>query len=458
MKGFQAVLRRSDVFLLGVAATFNLNLVAMMAATGWVMPLLMAAVLLAFVIPQAVAVVELNRQFPGEGGMAEWVRHHFGPFAGFLTAWCYWAINVVYVPAIILFLVENLDAFIHGAPSTEGVPSRWLLPACLATLWLVLGLSVLGFRVSRWFSNAGGCGTLLALIVLVALCGSSAVARGGPSHPASATPSAGISGDWTSWASFGVFCMALVGPELGSVIGEEVRESSRVVPWSVWRVSIVAVVCYLLGAGALQLAVPAATIHSVRGVLAVASAVAESMGVNWAVWLLALFLGVSAFGAALTWFAGASRMLWVAGHDGALAARFANISPRLGTPVFALLFQASLSTLVLTIGFAGAGAQQVFTTLVDLSVVLQLFPYLTTFAALVRAGITSRGAHARRMIAAGTAGVASSLASIVLAFVPLRQVESIWVHEAKLAAGCILFFGSCGWIFAKASISRKRSP
>ncbi|HEV3003410.1 MAG TPA: hypothetical protein VGX78_03070, partial [Pirellulales bacterium] len=78
--GFKAVLRRGDVFLLGVVATFNLNLVPTMAATGWAMPALMAAALVMFAIPQAVAVVELNRRFPGEGGMAEWVRHHFGDF------------------------------------------------------------------------------------------------------------------------------------------------------------------------------------------------------------------------------------------------------------------------------------------------------------------------------------------------------------------------------------------
>ncbi|HEV3022287.1 MAG TPA: APC family permease, partial [Pirellulales bacterium] len=304
--------------MLGIVATFNLNLLPTMAATGWVMPALMAAALVTFAIPQAVAVVELSRRFPGEGGMAEWVRHHFGDFCGFLTAWCYWAINVVYVPTLIVFLVGNLGFLIHGGPTTQGSPTLPMLAACLAALWLVAGLSVLGFGVSRWFSNAGGCCTLLALIVLVALCGRSALAGPIVRPPANLEQATSPPGelDWTSLGAFGVFCMALVGPELGTVIGDEIRESPTVVGWSVWRVSLLAVLCYWLGAGSLQFSVPAETIHSVEGVLAAANAIAEPLGATWVVSLLGSLLGVSVAGAALTWFAGASRMLWLAGHDG----------------------------------------------------------------------------------------------------------------------------------------------
>ncbi len=33
--GFSRILRKADVFLLGVVATFNLNLVPTLAASGW---------------------------------------------------------------------------------------------------------------------------------------------------------------------------------------------------------------------------------------------------------------------------------------------------------------------------------------------------------------------------------------------------------------------------------------
>jgi amino acid transporter len=130
--GFSRVLRRADVFLLGVVATFNLNLVATLAGSGWAMPALMLTAVLTFVLPQAVAAVELNRRYPSEGGMAEWVRGHFGDFWGFLTAWCYWANNVVYIPTLLVFLAGNLTYLLLGETDEESKPGLAAFAACLA--------------------------------------------------------------------------------------------------------------------------------------------------------------------------------------------------------------------------------------------------------------------------------------------------------------------------------------
>lgn len=442
--GFSRVLRRADVFLLGVVATFNLNLVSTLAASGRAMPALMLAAVLTFVVPQAVAVVEVNRNFPGEGGMAEWVRRHFGDFFGFLTAWCYWATNVVYIPTLIVFLVGNLNYLITGGAATDSPQTPLMFVACLVGLWLVVGLCVLGFGISRWLSNAGGIGMLLALGVLVSLCGWS-VLTGGMIWPAASTTPIF---HWTNVAPFGVFCLALVGPELGSVVGDEIRESTTVVPWSVWRVALLAVVCYVLGAGVMQISLPAETIHSVEGVLAAAHSIAQRVGGGWVIVPLGWLICVSVIGAAVAWFAGASRMLWVAAHDGSLPPYFARLSPRFGTPVLALLFQGALSTLILAAAFLGSHAHQVFITLVDLTVVLQLIPFLTMFAGLLRAGIVEHGPRPSWFVVAGAAGVCSSLTGIMLAFVPSRHVESVLAHEINLSAGCTLFLVSCGLIFA----------
>ena len=442
--GFTKILGRVDVFLLGVVATFNLNLVPTIAGSGKVMlPLMLAAVLL-FVIPQAIAVVQINRRFPGEGGMAEWVSYHFGDFWGFLTAWCYWGINVVYVPTLILFFIGNLSFLLQGNQSSESLNTLPIFLAALVLLWLIVGLSVVGFGVSRWLSNAGGIGMLTALVVLLTLCGWSMAT--GRAVQADVMPS--LAFDWSSVATFGVICMALVGPELGTVIGDEIQESRSVVPWSVWRVAILAAVCYTLGAGVLQLAVPTATIHSVQGVLAAAQSIAEPLEAQWLVSLLGTLICVSVIGASVTWFAGASRMLWVAAHDGSLPAPLATLSPRFGTPVAALVLQGVLSTAILAISFVGSQAQQVFTTLVDLSVVLQLIPFLTLFVGLFRAGLVERNEHSKVFMLAGAAGALASLAGILLAFVPSRQVESVWMHELNLIGGCVLFVGSCVVLFA----------
>jgi amino acid transporter len=301
----------------------------------------------------------------------------------------------------------------------------------------------LGFGVTKWLSNAGGLGMLAALILLLLLCGYSAL-RGEIVWPAA---EAAANLDWKMVAAFGVFCLALVGPELGTVVSEEIRESTTVVPWSVWRVAMVAVICYFLGAAVLQLTLPTESIHSVEGVLAAADAIGLRVGAGWMVAPLGWLMCLSVCGAAVAWFAGASRMLWVAAHDGSLPPIFARLSPRFGTPVFALVVQGVLSTLVLAGSFAGAGAKQVFITLVDLTVVLQLIPFLAMFAGLLRAALVERGPRTPIFAAAGAAGIFSCTAGIVLAFVPSRQVESVWTYEINLSAGCLLFLGTCVLIF-----------
>lgn len=442
--GFARVLRRADVFLLGVVATFNLNLVATLASSGWAMPVLMLAAVLTFVLPQAVAVVEVNRRFPGEGGMAEWVRGHFGDFWGFLTAWCYWGTNVVYVPTLCVFLVGNLRFLMSSGTDTEADKSGGTLVACVVVLWLVVGLSIVGFGVSRWLSNAGGIAMLLALVLLLALCGWSILA-GDVSWPES---SATQTLDWKSLAAFGVFCLCLVGPELGTVVGDEIRESSVVVPWSVWRVASLAVVCYVLATGVLLLTLPTEKIDPEKGVLAAAHTISQPVQAWWVVLALGCLLCVSVVGAAVAWFAGSSRMLWLAAHDGSLPPVFARLSPRFGTPALALLVQGVLSTLILAATFLGSQAEQVFVTLVDLTVVLQLIPFLTMFAGLVRAGFQEHGPRRPLFLTAGLAGIGSTTAGIVLAFVPLRHVESVLAFEVNLFAGCLASLLSCGLIFA----------
>jgi amino acid transporter len=311
-------------------------------------------------------------------------------------------------------------------------------------LWFVVGLCVLGFGISRWLSNAGGIGMLLALGVLVSLCGWSASTSGIVWPAASPTPVF----YWTNSAPFGVFCLALVGPELSSVVSDEIRESTIVVPWSVWRVALLAVICYVLGAGVLQLSLPAEAIYSVEGVLSAARSITQRVGGGWVIAPLGWLMCVSVIGASVAWFAGASRMLWVAAHDGSLPPHFARLSPRFGTPVLALLFQGVLSTLILAAAFQGSHTHQVFITLVDLTVVLQLIPFLTMFAGLLRAGIVVRGRRAPWFVVAGAAGVCSSLAGIMLAFLPSRPVDSTMAHEINLTAGCLLFLAGCGLIFA----------
>src|SRR5450756_2888457 len=104
------VLGRFDLVLLFVVAVFNLNVVPSIAANGGVTIWLWIISLVLFFWPQGIAVIELAHRFPGEGGVYLWTKEVFGDFHGFLSGWCYWTNNMLYVPTVMPVSYTHLRA------------------------------------------------------------------------------------------------------------------------------------------------------------------------------------------------------------------------------------------------------------------------------------------------------------------------------------------------------------
>src|SRR5258708_5661184 len=65
------------------------------------------AVLL-FYIPSGIVVVHLSQEMPLEGGVYQWTKLRFGPFAGFLVAWNYGMYQVLLMPRVGLQTAASL--------------------------------------------------------------------------------------------------------------------------------------------------------------------------------------------------------------------------------------------------------------------------------------------------------------------------------------------------------------
>src|ERR1035441_3813407 len=134
------VLGRFDLVLLFVVAVFNLNVVPSIAANGGVTVWLWIISLLLFFWPQGIAVIELAHRYPGEGGVYLWAKEVFGDFHGFLSGWCYWTNNMLYVPTVMLYFV-GVSVFAMG-PGHEGLADNKMF-AMLASFALLTFLTVL---------------------------------------------------------------------------------------------------------------------------------------------------------------------------------------------------------------------------------------------------------------------------------------------------------------------------
>ena len=107
-----------DLLLLTLVAVINVSLLPPLAGLGRVTVALWLVAFLLFFVPQAVAVVNFARRFPGEGGIYLWARRIFGESHGFVSGWCYWLANLFYFPMQLVYL-SGVLAYTGGAGSAD---------------------------------------------------------------------------------------------------------------------------------------------------------------------------------------------------------------------------------------------------------------------------------------------------------------------------------------------------
>src|SRR6059036_352084 len=119
---------------------FNLNVVPSIAANGGITVWLWIISILLFFWPQSIAVIELSHRYPGEGGVYLWAKEEFGDFHGFLSGWCYWTNNMLYVPTVMLYFV-GVSVYVLG-PGHESLADNKLF-ALFTSLTLLALLTAL---------------------------------------------------------------------------------------------------------------------------------------------------------------------------------------------------------------------------------------------------------------------------------------------------------------------------
>src|SRR6202044_3643606 len=442
------VLGRWDLVLLFVVAVFNLNVVPSIAANGGVTVWLWIIALLLFFWPQGIAVIELAHRYPGEGGVYLWAKEVFGDFHGFLSGWCYWTNNMLYVPTVMLYFV-GVSVYVLG-PGHETLPDNKLFAACvsLALLALLTLLNILGLGVGKWINNLGAIGTFIAAFVLVGL-GILIWSRFGTGITAAdfkipANPRFVLN-------SFGVICFGLVGLELASVMGDEIKDPQKTLPGAVAWGGVLSGLMYIATTLTLLIAVSKSDINVLQGIVQAVSHMAAQVGANWIVAPFALMLSISIAGIGSAWLAGSARIPFVAGLDSYLPSWLGKVHPRYGTPYAALIVHFVVSTILVLISFLGSGVQETFQRLLSLAVVLQLLPFLYMFAALLKIAanpLAGKGHYSRNVLwLAGSSGLLMTILGMIFAFSPAQQISSIWSYEAWMLGGTALFIGLAVFFF-----------
>jgi amino acid transporter len=420
-------LGRWDLVLLKIVAIVNINNVPAVAVYGWSSLVLWVIAFVTFFVPEAIAVVVFARRHPGEGGVYLWTRNEFGDAHGFLSGWCYWTNNLFYVPVLLVYMA-GLLAFAGGERRAAELVNERLFVAAVAFGWLAIiaVANVRGLGVGKWIQNIGGLSAFVS-VGLVLAAATVATSTGAASHPPAFTHVT-----WEMTTGFAVMCNALVGIELASAMGDEIRNPRRDLAPAIAIAGALSIVSYLLVTGAVLTLVPIEHLGVIQGVMQAVAAGAAAAGIGWIVIPLAIVMGLATGGAASAWFAGSSRIPFVAGLTNALPPALGRLHPRWGSPHVALITCAVLAAILTALSLVGSSVAEAYQVLLKAAVVIQLIPFIYLFLALVKA--TGVGVAAR---AAGVVGLCTTVVGLGAAFLPTADVTSVVMFETKLIIGVV---------------------
>lgn len=183
----------------------------------------------------------------GGGGIQANVEQEFGPTAGFLVAWSFWASNATAQGAV---AVAAASAMAFVAPNLVHPDNT--VPVAIGWLVVLTGINALGVRAAGGFSLVTVMIKVLPLLAVVWLFGDRGV-TGGEFEPLAAVPV-----DITNLAAATALTFfAFTGFECATTPVGKVRDPERTIPRALIGGVTFVVLLYLVAGTAIQMLLPA---------------------------------------------------------------------------------------------------------------------------------------------------------------------------------------------------------
>jgi amino acid transporter len=423
-------LRLWDLVFLNVACVASVRWLGAAAHAGSGSITLWMLAIAGFFVPSAFVVSSLSQRFPDEGGLYIWSKRAFGDWHGFNCAWLYFLSNLLFVPSLALTGVAISGYVWHTNPAALAQNRPYTITFTLLLLCGGYLAHLFGLNIGKWAGNIGGGATFISAILLVLVAAWIAYHHGSVTRfnliPA---PSWGSLNTWSQIA------FALVGLELGPILGGEIVNPRRDIPRAAWISAIGCAAFYVAGTAAVLVLVSAPDVNQVTGPAQAGLNGGLRLGWNAFSPAFALLIVFGIFGSLASWIAGNTRLPFVIGLDHYLPQAFAKLHPRWRTPYISILFQAAAAIVLLGATQAGETVAAAYQILVDMTVITTFLPYVYIFCAGWKFG---------QRVAAGF-GLTISIAAIVLSTVPPPEVTSWQIFELKVIGGS-LFLSGIGWV------------
>lgn len=441
-----------DLVLFYVVTGVSLRWIASAAAAGPSSIVIWAGAWLAFYTPLALSVIELSSRYPHEGGIYVWTKRAFGDFAGFITAWTYWTCNLPYFPAVLYFAASNALYIRHNSWGHLANNATFYIVFSLVALGVATLLNIFGLDVGTWLHNLGALAMWIPVCIIIAM-GAVAWHRYGSATSFtvhSMTPSFHLN-DIIFWS---VLTYAFAGCETASLMGGEIKNARRAIPWALFLAGATVTLCYIVGTMGVLVALPSSEVGNLQGLMQAISRTAERVGFQGVIPFAAFLIALSNVGAAGAYLAAVARLPYVAGIDRFLPPAFGALHPRWKTPVVGLLTQFVFGGLFIFLGQAGTSIKGAYDVLVAMGVITYFIPYLYLFAAMFKLQgepadpeviRVPGGRPVAKLVAA--VGLVTTCLTIVLSMIPQPDEPNKPLAVLKIVglSGLLVLIGA--WIY-----------
>lgn len=392
-----------------------------------------------FYIPQAAAVIFLNRRMPLEGGIYQWAKLGFNEFAGFMVAWNMWLFSITVIALGGMFVTTNISYAI-GETAAWMPNTKWCVSLISSVLVAGLGwIAVRGLSLGKWVHNVGGFAMLIVYGSLIALP-YVGLARGDLKeyHPlAIAMPTMSIFYCFNIFSKLSVG--ALSGFEYVAILAGETRAPARDIGRSVIIASPIIALAFILGTSSVLAyvgnnpidligPVPQTLRLGLRG-FSIAAAIASAA---------IILMTVRTVASTSVHVTGSSRLPMVAGWDHLLPGWFSRLHARYKTPINSILFVAAVTLIIDISSQIGAGIQEAFQLVDNASNVFYGIVYFTLFTIPLFGAPAIRADASIWLRIACVFGAIVALLAIFYTVYPIIDVPNPLLFGAKIAAVTIV--------------------
>jgi amino acid transporter len=252
----------------------------------------------------------------------------------------------------------------------------------MGLLVIAVVMNIVGLNVGKWLQNAGGVGTYVPLLMLVAIAALVCLHRGSATQftLANMIPT----WNWDTVNFWSQIAFAFTGLELVATMSEEVRDPRRNLPRAVFASGALIAVMYIVGTFAILALAPAADLDPQSGVFHAITMGSMALKLGALGILAAILVTAGNAGGVGSTVAGIARVPFVVGVDRYLPEAFGKIHPKWKTPWVSILVQAGVSGAILLGSQINESTRGAYQFLIDAAIFLYFVPFLYMFAAVIK--------------------------------------------------------------------------